>query len=226
MLHKTPGIALSYIKYRETSIIAKIFTEAFGIQSYIVNGVRSNKAKTSIALFQPLSVLDLVVYHNKKKSIHRISEIRSRYSLQTIPFDIGKTSIALFLTELLNQVLHEEHENIALFSFIENSIKMLDGMAGRYGNFHLQFMLSLADHLGIRPLSAREMMKEVGHVKIYDPSFGRKLTALMNSGYQEHIRLDKETRNEMLLLIIDYLRYHYDSIKEFKSIPVLKEVLN
>ncbi len=226
MLYKTPGIALSYFKYRETSIIAKIFTEAFGIQSYIVNSIRSSKARTSIALFQPLSILDLVVYHNKKKSIHRISEIRSRYNLQTIPFEIRKTSIALFLTELLNQVLHEEHENFALFSFIENSIKMLDGMPEKYENFHLQFMLSLTDHLGIRPLSAQEMMKETGHAKIYDPFFGQKLESLMTSGYQCHVALDKKTRDELLALIIDYMRYHYDPIKEFKSISVLKEVLS
>ena len=76
MLQKTRGIALSFIKYRDTSIIAKIFTEEFGMQSYIVNGVRSKSAKTKIALFQPLTLLELVVYHNKKKEIHRISEIK------------------------------------------------------------------------------------------------------------------------------------------------------
>ncbi|MCK5702883.1 MAG: recombination protein O N-terminal domain-containing protein, partial [Cyclobacteriaceae bacterium] len=32
MLYKSRGIALSYIKYKESSIIARIFTEAFGMQ--------------------------------------------------------------------------------------------------------------------------------------------------------------------------------------------------
>ena len=68
MLYKTRGIALNYIRYRESSIIAKIYTEAFGIQSYIVNGVRSSKSKTNrIALFQPLTLLDMVVYHKSKE---------------------------------------------------------------------------------------------------------------------------------------------------------------
>ena len=74
MLYKTRGIALSYIRYKESSIIARIFTETFGMQSYIVNGIRSKNAKTKIALFQPLTILDLVVYNNKKKDINRISE--------------------------------------------------------------------------------------------------------------------------------------------------------
>jgi DNA repair protein RecO (recombination protein O) len=78
MLHKTRGIGLSYLRYRESSIITKIYTEAFGIQTYIVNGVRSSKSKNNrIALFQPLTLLDMVVYHkNKEDTVHRISELK------------------------------------------------------------------------------------------------------------------------------------------------------
>ena len=111
MLHKTRGIALSYLKFKESSIIARIFTEAFGMQSYIVNNIRSKTAKSKIALYQPLTILEMVVYHNKRKEIHRIGEIKCSYIVQTIPYNIKKTSIALFLTELLNQTLREEGEN-------------------------------------------------------------------------------------------------------------------
>lgn len=226
MLHKTKGIALSYIKFKESSIIARIFTEAFGMQSYIVNSVRSKNAKSKIALFQPLTILDLVVYHKKRKEINRISEIRCHYNSQTIPYNIKKTSIGLFLTELLNQALYEEGENGQLFDFIRESILIFDGMSENYENFHLQFMMLLARYLGIKPESARSMLKDVGHPKIYDIVFTEKVEFFIQSSYHHHQKLGKSTRNEILLLIIDYYRFHYDSIREFKSIQVLKEVLS
>jgi DNA repair protein RecO (recombination protein O) len=107
MLYKTRGIVLSHIKYKETSIIARIFTDAFGSQSYIVNGVRSTNARTKIGLFQPLTLLDLVVYHNSKKEINRISELKPGFTFHSIPFNIKKMAIALFITELLGKTLKE-----------------------------------------------------------------------------------------------------------------------
>lgn len=226
MLYKTRGISLSHIKYRESSIIAKIYTEAFGMQSYIVNGVRSKKAGTKIALFQPLTMLDLVVYHNKKKEINRISEIKCSLNSQTIPFNIKKTSIALFLTELLNKTLHEEEENEPLFEFINQSIEILDGLKEKFENFHLHFMLLLSRYLGIKPRSAQEMLREVGHSKTYDLKFIDKVDFFLHSNYEDHQQLRNSERHEILMLIINYFRFHNDSVREFKSIQVLREVLS
>ena len=226
MLHKTRGIALSYLKFKESSIIARIFTEAFGMQSYIVNSVRTKAAKSKIALFQPLTILDLVVYHNKRKEIHRISEIKCSFNVQTIPYNIKKTSIALFLTELLNQTLREEGENEQLFEFIHESIVTFDLLNENYENFHLQFMMLLSRYLGIKPESARSMLTEVGHAKIYDNQFNGQVDFFIRSNYEQHQKLGKNVRNEILMLIIDYYRFHYDSIRDFKSIQVLKEVLS
>ncbi len=227
MLYKTRGIALSYIRYKESSIIARIFTETFGMQSYIVNGIRSKNAKTRIALFQPLTMLDLVVYNNNKKDINRISEIKSDFSFHTIPYDIKKTTIALFITELLNQTLREEGENESLFVFIRQSFLTFDLMIENYENFHLQFMFLLCTYLGIKPVSAQSMLKEVGHSKTFDLQFIEQVSFfLKNSSYGNHLPLNKSSRMAILLLIIDYYRYHFDVIKEFKSVQVLKEVFS
>ena len=95
MLHKTKGIVLNFVKFKETSVIVKIYTEKFGLQSYIENGVRSSKSKNKIALFQPLTQLELVVYHDPKKEINRISEIRCILPYKSIPFEIKKSRNAL-----------------------------------------------------------------------------------------------------------------------------------
>jgi DNA repair protein RecO (recombination protein O) len=226
MLYKTRGIALSYIKYKESSIISRVFTESFGMQSYIVNGIRSKNAKTKIALFQPLTLLDLVVYHNKKRDINRISEIKCNFSFHTIPFNIRKTSIALFLTELLNKALLDEGENEPMFEFLNESITMFDFMKTNFENFHLHFLLQLTRYLGIMPESGNSMLKEIGHSKIYDKGFSEQVNFLLNSKYEHQLKLHKAIRNDILMAIINYYRFHFDSIKEFKSIQVLKEVLN
>ena len=226
MLYKSRGIALSYIKYRESSIIARIYTEAFGMQSYIVNSVRTKTAKTKIAFFQPLTILDMVVYHNKRKDLDRISEIKCSHNSQTIPYNIKKTSIALFLTELLNQTLKEEAENKQLFEFIHESILILDSTNENFENFHLHFMLLISRYLGIQPETAQDMLKEVGHSKSYDPLFAEKIDFFIHSNYEHYQKLSNSERNEILMLIINYFRFHYDSVREFKSISVLKEVLS
>ncbi len=225
MLYKTRGIVISYIKYKESSIIVRIFTENFGMQSYIVNSVRSSAAKTKIGLFQPLTLLDLVLYNNRKKEINRISEIKCSFTFQTIPYNIRKSSIAMFLTELLYQVLKEEEENEQLFEFVHGSIMLFDEIEEDYENFHLQFLLSLSRFLGIRPESANVMMEEVGHQKKFDRIFSDQVNFMLQSKYGQAQKLSKAIRNEILTLILDYYRFHYDSIRELRSVQVLKEVL-
>ncbi len=122
MLHKTRGIVLNYIRYRETSIIVKIYTEEFGLQTYIENGVRSSRSRNKIALFQPLTLLDLIVYHRDNGSIMRISEIKCNTPFQTLPYQFVKTGIALFITEVLTKSLKEESGNPDMFWFLFQSI--------------------------------------------------------------------------------------------------------
>lgn len=226
MLYKTRGIALSYIKYKESSIIAKVFTEVFGMQSYIVNSVRTKNAKTKIALFQPLTLLDLVVYHSKKKEINRISELKCMYTFQSIPFDVRKSSVALFLTEFLNSILREEENNESLFNFIYESIITFDFLSADFENFHLQFLMQLSRFLGIIPSSGENLLKELGHSKVFNPEFTDKINFLLRTDYNQPLKMAKSIRHEILTAILDYYRYHFEYLKEIKSLQVLREVLN
>ena len=122
MLVKTRGIVLSYIKYRESSIIAKVYTEQLGVQSYIINGVRKKGSGSRIALFQPFTLLDMVVYTSQKGGLTRISEYKSAYPFGSIPFDIRKSSILLFLAEIVSKTIKEEEENPQLFNFLYQAI--------------------------------------------------------------------------------------------------------
>jgi len=161
MLQKTRGLVLNYLRYRETSIIVKIYTEEFGVQTYIENGVRSSKGKNKIALFQPLTLLDLVVYFKDSAGIQRISEIKVNHPYSTIPFDITKSTIALFITEVLSKTLKEEAGNPRLFQFLRESLIWLDQATEGYENFHLWFLLRLSFYLGFEPTTGQQLAQEL-----------------------------------------------------------------
>src|SRR3712207_1239703 len=128
MVHKTKGVVLRTVKFGETSIVATVFTELFGLQSYLVNGIRqvSKKGTAKGAYFQPGSMLELVVYKNEFKNLQRIKEYKWSYLYQHLFSDIFKNAVALFAIELLNKCLKEPEPNNELFYFIEDALLHLD----------------------------------------------------------------------------------------------------
>jgi DNA repair protein RecO (recombination protein O) len=228
MLHKTKGIVLSTIKYRDTSLICKFYTEQFGIQTYIENGVRSKRAKNKIALFQPLTLLDLVVYRKENSDINRISEMKVTHPFQSIPYDVHKSTIAIFLTEVLSKVLQEEEENVSLFNFMYKSILFLDNQEQAYFNFHLQFLSELTRYLGFASSNARELIDELtpySNISI-SPQITVKLDALLNSHIHDPLELNASQRRDLLQLLIKHYQIHSNALKEIKSLPILQEVLS
>lgn len=229
MLHKTRGIALSYIRYRETSIIARVYTEDFGLQSYIVNNVRSAKSKTNkIAQFQPLTLLDMVVYYKDDRDLHRLSEVKTLQPFQSIPFEVAKSSMALFLTEILTKTLKEETGNAMLFRFIAESVLFLEAAQTNYENFHLAFLLRLTSFLGFVPETAHEFeeqLREHSYPFLPDTETELALNQLLRQPFGTPIRLTRAGRIELLEALVAYYRIHIDSLGEVKSLAVLREVM-
>src|ERR1700704_2138918 len=158
MLHKTRGIVFRFTKYGETSIIVTIFTELFGLQSYIVNGVRSKWAKGQIALYQPLMLLDLVVYHKENANILRIKEVKCFHQYASLLTDIRKSTQALFLNEIINKAIKEESHAQEICSFLFDSFEVLDRLPGNFENFHLIFLIKLSRFLGFGAHYAHELL--------------------------------------------------------------------
>ena len=140
MITKTRGIVLNYIKYGDTSIICKIYTEQFGLQSYIINGIRKSKSK-NIGLFQPLNILDLVVYHKKTSGLQRIKESKLDYAYKTLHLDMKKISVCFFLSEFLTRISQNDDDQKDNFDFIKDSLIVFDRLEVNYSNFHIQFLI-------------------------------------------------------------------------------------
>lgn len=228
MLHKTRGIVINYIKYRETSIIVKIYTEEFGIQTYIENGVRSAKSKNKIALFQPLTLLDLVVYHKESGDIFRISEIKCLEALQSIPYHFHKSGIAMFMTEVLSKTLKEEASNPQLFHFLLHSLLFLDGQETHIENFPVQFLLKLSRYLGFVPEQAEEIMEQIGAIRIYPATEEEKqaLNTLLAQAYEQYTYIPGTIRRQIMEYVLRFYALHVENFGEIRSLQVLKEVMS
>ena len=240
MLHKTRGIVLHQINYSETSVIAKIYTEQFGLQSYIVRGVRKAKSKIKRNLLQHLSLVDMVVYHREKSNIQNIKEIKANFQLQSIPFEITKSSIAIFINEILYKSIKEEEANSNLFEFIFSSVKLLDEAKDKYINFHLLFMIHFTKFLGFFPRRNYSPVKtffdmEEGifcgnkpmHGNYIREPLSRKFFDLLKTELSDHssVNLSQKERQEFLQKLIDYYRLHLPVFREIKSHHILREVL-
>jgi DNA repair protein RecO (recombination protein O) len=221
MLQKTRGIVLRFTRFKETSIIVNIFTETFGVHGYIVNNIRSSKSTTKIALYQPLTLLDLVVYHRPNQQIARIKELKCIYPYQTFSSDIKKSSIALFLNEVLNKSLKEESHPGVLFEFLQNSLITLDHLTEGIENFHLIFLLKLSRLLGFGANRSDEVLIDSMAYKLNNVA----LTSLLSAEYTTRLNLNYQDRRQTLDALIQFYASHIDSFGQLRSLDIVRELM-
>jgi DNA repair protein RecO (recombination protein O) len=152
MLEKCKGIVLQTIPYSENSLVLKCYTDAYGLQSYMVNGIRGKSAIVKPSYLQTLTLLDLEVYHQQNKNLQRIKEIKCLPILQSLHFNPYKRTVVMFVAELLGKIVREESQPDAqLFAFLHTAIQMADVSEGKLVNFPAYFMVHLSKYLGFFP---------------------------------------------------------------------------
>lgn len=240
MFLSTRGIVFRQTRYSDTSLVVSIFTEQLGLRPYIVKGVRGPKAKTKAVLFQPLTLLNIVVNQQDKRNLNYIREANLAYPYQTIPYDVRKSSILIFINELLMKSIREESVNPEMFRYIFDHLVLLDQSPDIPGHYHLSFALHLTRFLGFFPQGTR--MGDSGVFDLEEGSFvtGMPLHDHYISGnncmyFNELVRISpgdftgliipSSARNDLLAKIIRYYYLHLPLQGEFKSPAILHEVL-
>ncbi len=244
MNHTTKGIVLRTVKYGETSVIVAVFTEMFGVQSYIVNGVRSasKKGGTKANLFQPAAILELVVYHNEQKNLQRIKEYRWSVLYEHIFYDVFKGSVATYMIELLTKCLKQPEPNPDLFYFMEDVLMHLDkANMAVVANFPLFYAVHLANFFGFR--IADEYSEQLPYLDLQEGLFVSQaphhtmfldstlsgvtahLLKVMQPAELEEIKLQVGTRRSLLQFYETYYALHVPEFGHLRSLPVLQEVL-
>lgn len=239
MLEKTLGIVIQNIKYTDTSRIIQVFTNKFGRISFLVNISSKKKSDFKSAIFQNFSILEIDFARKPKNSIQRIKEAKLHYNYSSIPFDIVKTTISIFLTEILYKTLKEETENHDLFNFIKDSAIAFDKLESNASWFHIIFLVKLSQLLGFEPLDTYSDVNNifdfqegifVSHKPLHDNFFSEKISknfhSLINTDYShlEDLKIENGYKSEILNGLIKYYQIHNESLKQITSAEILKEV--
>ncbi|MCE2894526.1 MAG: DNA repair protein RecO [Flammeovirgaceae bacterium] len=222
MLHKTRGIVFRFTKYAESSIIVTIFTEHFGLQTYIVNSARSKTGKGKIALYQPLTLLEMVVYHKENATILRIKEVKCFHPYQTLTTDFKKSTIALFLTEVINRAVKEQSHTQELGQFLFHAFISLDGLRQNIENFHLLFLIKLSRHLGFGVHQPEEILTPF----FADDKEEKILEDLLTADFGFAIQMNQVQRRNILDVLLRFYASHVENFGELKSLSVVRELIN
>lgn len=243
-LHKTKGLVLRSVKYGDTSLVVTVFTELFGLQSYIVSGVRKATKKGSgpANLFQPGALLDLVVYHSSSKSLQRIKEFQWSVLYIELFSSVPKHSVCLFMVELLHRSLKQPEPNPELFYFMEDCLLGLDKSSDAVmANIPLFYAIHLAFFFGYRLVDEREeegswldlregrfVSDAPMHPDFLEPADAAAVLQLLRVMHLEElseVRLNRDTRRRLLQAIEMYYRLHQPDFVSLRSLPVLRAVL-
>ncbi len=220
-------------------MVVYLLTDVGGRRSYMVQGVRSRNGRGSkLALFQPMFPVEFEGLESPRQQMDRFREVRAGYVLQSLPFDVRKSTMALFMAEVLYRLVRESEPNEALFEFVWGSVAALDEMHDGVANFHLWFLAHLSRLLGFFPgndyredawFDIREGLytnTQPRHVDFMTQQSARTLHDLVDCDvrYLSEIGLNREQRVAFLNAMLVYFGYHLDAISAVQSVRILREV--
>ena len=243
MLFKTEGIVLHVVRYGETSVIVRIFTELFGIQSYLVNGVRRSGGKNARAnILQPAHMLELVVYHRDQKNLQRISEFKLAYLYQELYLQVAKNAVALFVVELLYRCLTEPEPHPDLYDFSRAALLWMDQQpAADLAVFPLYFTLHTAALLGFRisgRFTAQAPYLDLAEGEFSGRAEGTYVLSAEHSRYTSQVldvdslaglplvQIPAAIRADLLRHCLLFLKLHVPGFYDLRSPDILRDVFH
>jgi DNA repair protein RecO (recombination protein O) len=244
MLQKTRGLVMRSVKYGETSLVVTMFTEVYGLQSYMVNGVRKESRKSGMraSQFQPATLLEMVVYHQETHNLQRIKECQWAVLYQQIFSDIRKNAVALFMVELLQKCLNQPEAQPELFHFMEDALQGLDQATPMVAaNFPIFFALHLSHFFGFRMQDTYDethLMLDLREGVFTDEPpahphwVGNQLSFSVSQFLKvqqpeelEEIPMNRDGRRLLLETCLQYYALHVSDFGHLRSLPVLQEIL-
>ncbi len=241
MYEKTHGIVLHTIPYNDTLSVVHIYTQLYGRMSYTLPRGSGRTAKMARALYMPLSLLEIEIEVRPRREMQRISEAHTWMPLPHIQSDPVRASLAMFLSEFLSSILQNGEANPQLFSYIAQSVQLLDRIDAGYANFHLCFLVGLTSFLGITPNSDNYRpgkyfnMQEGIFVSqqplstpYLRPSEAHFLTKLLRMDYTNmHLfRFSRGERGAILNHMLAYYKLHIPGMKALSSPAILQALFD
>lgn len=237
---QTKGIVLNQFKYSETSLIINVLTNSSGIMSFIINGVRKKKSKIPANNFQAFNILDINYLESNKSDLHKITEVSKVFVLNDIIFNISKSSICMFLAEIVHNTNRVADKQEVLYQFLEQLIQFIDGAKSQeMSNIHLWTLNRLMQFSGISPENNYSESKTYfnpvegsftnnkhSNTYVYNTRYSRLFFELQSSKIDNNwkIKMSRLERTKLLKLMLQYFQLHLEGFKSSKSLEILSEL--
>ena len=231
MNYESRAIALLNHKYGEGAVIAKIFTEEYGLKSFSVKRNKSKKSKNKILLLDKMNLLTINAKNNSKKEIQYLSEINLANAYQNT--SLKNKLIRLFIAEVLSKALIDSEKNINLFQFIWNTNTQIDNLENVNNNFCIIFLIQLSKFLGISPSTENI---DLPYFNLNSGNFtniknkneeiikGEVINYFKRLIIKENVIIPYQSRQELIKILFRYYSIHHINLSNIKSYEVIESL--
>lgn len=241
MVEVFEGIVLRTLKYSDSLLIADVYTRQKGRMSFLVPVTHSKRGRVRSVLFQPLSMLSLTVSYKNGRQLQRVNDAQPYNMYSSIPFNVVKSAIAIYLSEMLVYTLREEEPDESLFAFLNRSFSLFDELESGYADFHIVFLSQLLRHIGIYPnldnyshgcyfdlVQGCAVREHPMHANFLKPDDAAGFVSLVRVEYENmhSLSLNRKLRGNYLAILNLYYRLHIPDFPQIKSMDVLKELFD
>ena len=222
LAEKSRIIVLHQTKYSDSSLIVHAVDSSRGRRSFLLRGAAKGRGRSRMSDFQALGILDVISYESPKSSLSYIREWEQVAPLAQIRSNIYKSTIAMFMAEVLYRSFRTEDSDPELFEWLCQTIMRLEGAQGSAANFHLWFMASYCARMGFEPSEGFEPKA------IFEPQELELLEKIMKSPLEETLTLplNSQKRQAFSRKMLQYLGYHLGCEISARSLDVLHEIFS
>ena len=235
------AIVLRAFMFNDSKMMVDVLSREKGRLSCVVSVGTSRGRKGRRQLFQPLSLLDLVLDDGSVNKLSVIKEVSIHRAYVSIPFHPSKLAMSMFIAEFVSNITRAGQDTGLLYDYVYNSLMWLDGVAADFSNFHLVFMIRLTRFVGVYP-----NLDEYADGSFFDMNNGcfvryatnrreflnagesKIMYLLMRMNYDNmHVfKFSHVERNRCLDVILDYYKLHVPGFADMKSLPVLRDLFS
>ncbi len=232
------GLIISTVPYNDSGFVCRIFTENYGLKTFLVQSGRSQKSSKR-HLLQPLMPIEFEAAIRENAHINRLKDLRIAFPLNEIYRDPVKSSMVLFINELLAKTIPDDYVNSKLYRFLWNGIRLLDDAIDAR-NFHIWCILEISRHYGFYPytenedalyfdLSSASFTNQLpAHSYFLEGQAAKALLGMLDKEWTvvQPMKLHSSLRRSLLESLVTFLKLHLENFREIKSLEVLHIVFH
>lgn len=205
---KLEGIVINRKEFGEGDYYLVVFSEKLGKVTFIIKGIKKSKKRDQNSV-DLLSRSEFSVYRNRDKLM--LSDTATIESFDNLRRDFFKSSVAFYLTGVVNAVLVEGERKREIYNLFLNSLNFLNSSDNRVKIYLLTayFLNKISQEEGI----SYDFEKEIFNLKFSKESYEYEILKEISENRIKKI-LDREYPVEKIKKVIytyeNYLNFHLD----------------